>query len=172
MIDFTDSANPVEIAYFDRGPINDKNLVLGGYWSTYWYDGRIYGTEIARGVDVLTLQPSEHLTANEIAAARLADQGGSFNPQRQLPVSWPSASPVVARAYVDQLARNQAVSSETVAGLNAALDAAQAHAGAGTKDRQLASTLDTLGRGLGDATDARRAAALRGVLTEIAATLR
>ena len=67
--DFTDSAAPVEIAYFDRGPIDAEELALGGYWSSYWYDGRIYATEIARGLDVFALQPSEFLTANEIAAA-------------------------------------------------------------------------------------------------------
>ena len=105
VIDFTDSTKPVEIAYFDRGPISDKAAVLGGYWSTYWYDGRIYGTEIARGLDVFELSPSQHLTANEIAAAKLADQGGTFNPQQQFPVSWPDA-PVVARAYMDQLKRD------------------------------------------------------------------
>jgi uncharacterized protein (DUF305 family) len=75
VIDFTDSARPVEIAYFDRGPVHKDALVLGGYWSTYWYGGKIYGTEIARGLDVLTLEPSEQLSANEIAAAALADQG-------------------------------------------------------------------------------------------------
>ena len=69
VIDFTDSTKPTEIAYFDRGPISDKAEVLGGYWSTYWYRGRIYGTEIARGLDVLELSPSQHLTASEIAAA-------------------------------------------------------------------------------------------------------
>jgi len=65
-MDFTDSTNPVEIAYFDRGPIHKDKLVLGGYWSTYWYNGKIYGTEIARGLDVFSLTPSEHLTENEI----------------------------------------------------------------------------------------------------------
>ena len=98
VIDFTDSTKPTEIAYFDRGPISDKAAVLGGYWSTYWYNGRIYGTEIARGLDVLELSPSPQLTANEIAAAKLANQGRTFNPQQQYPVSWPDA-PVVARAY-------------------------------------------------------------------------
>ncbi|MEL7487557.1 MAG: DUF305 domain-containing protein, partial [Pseudomonadota bacterium] len=81
VIDFTDSENPVEIAYFDRGPVDDTHAILGGYWSTYWYGGRIYGTEISRGLDVFALEPSEYLTANEIAAAALADQGGVFNPQ-------------------------------------------------------------------------------------------
>jgi hypothetical protein len=75
VIDFTDSARPVEVAYFDRGPVHKDASVLGGFWSAYWYGGKVYGTEIARGLDVLALEPSEHLTANEIAAAALADQG-------------------------------------------------------------------------------------------------
>ncbi len=75
VIDFTDSANPVEIAYFDRGPYMDDELITGGFWSVYWYQGKIYGTEIVRGLDVLALLPSEYLTENEIAAAVLADQG-------------------------------------------------------------------------------------------------
>ena len=54
LVDFTDSANPVEIGYFDRGPISATALVLGGFWSTYWYNGAIYGSEIARGFDVST----------------------------------------------------------------------------------------------------------------------
>jgi len=100
VMDFTDSKNPVEIAYFDRGPIHKEKLVLGGYWSTYWYGGKIYGTEIARGLDVLSLSPSEYLTENEIAAAAIANQGNVFNPQQQFQVSWP-AEPVVALAYMD-----------------------------------------------------------------------
>ena len=71
VFDFTDSANPVEIAFFDRGPIDAKQLVSGGYWSTYWYNGHIYGAEIARGIDVFRLKPSEHLSQNEIDAATL-----------------------------------------------------------------------------------------------------
>lgn len=105
IIDFTDSKNPIEIAYFDRGPIDAKDLVTGGYWSTYWYDGYIYGTEIIRGVDVFALTPSEYLTANEIAAATLADQGRQFNPQQQLPNTWP-AVPIVGMAYLDQWVRD------------------------------------------------------------------
>ena len=69
VFDFTDSTKPVEIAYFDRGPIDAKNLITGGYWSTYWYNGRIYGSEISRGIDIFRLLPSEHLTQNEIDAA-------------------------------------------------------------------------------------------------------
>ncbi len=91
VMDFTDPANPHEIAYFDRGPIDADQLVMGGYWSAYWYQGRIYATEITRGLDVFALEPSEFLSAEEIAAAEAADQGGTFNPQTQFPVSWPAA---------------------------------------------------------------------------------
>ncbi|MGA0265765.1 MAG: DUF305 domain-containing protein [Lysobacterales bacterium] len=110
VIDFTDSSQPLEIAYFDRGPLDAEELIAGGFWSAYWYQGLIYGTEMLRGLDVLKLLPSDHLTDNEIAAAALADQGRVFNPQQQFKVSWP-ASPVVARAYLDQLNRDQALSA-------------------------------------------------------------
>jgi uncharacterized protein (DUF305 family) len=89
VMDFTDSANPKEIAFFDRGPINEEQMVVGGYWSSYWYNGRIYGTEITRGLDVFALEPSEHLTAAEIAAAEAASYAGRrFNPQTQTQVTW------------------------------------------------------------------------------------
>ncbi len=90
VIDFTDAANPVEIAYFDRGPVDEDQLITGGYWSAYWYKGRIYATEIARGLDVFALEPSEFLTAEEIAAAEAAEYPGDvFNPQTQTQVIWP-----------------------------------------------------------------------------------
>ena len=104
IIDFTDSSKPFEIAYFDRGPIDAKELVTGGYWSTYWYAGLIYGTEIIRGLDVFELLPSEYLSKNEIAASNLADQGSVFNPQQQFPVKWPD-HPTIALAYMDQIQR-------------------------------------------------------------------
>jgi hypothetical protein len=89
VMDFTDSANPREIAFFDRGAIDDKQLVVGGYWSSYWYNGRIYGTEITRGIDVFALEPSEFLTAAEIAAAEAASyENTRFNPQTQTQVTW------------------------------------------------------------------------------------
>ncbi|GAA4036978.1 hypothetical protein GCM10022281_16960 [Sphingomonas rosea] len=119
--DFTDSSRPTEIAYFDRGPISKDELVLGGFWSAYYYKGLIYGTEIARGLDILALKPSAQLSANEIAAAKLAIYpNGRFNPQDQAPVSWP-ASPVVAMAYVDQLERSQSLPAAQIASLRQAL---------------------------------------------------
>ncbi|NQX93798.1 MAG: DUF305 domain-containing protein, partial [Erythrobacter sp.] len=89
VMDFTDSSNPVEIAYFDRGAIDEDQLVVGGYWSSYWYNGRIYGTEITRGVDVFALEESEYLTKAEIEAAEAASYANTrFNPQTQTQVTW------------------------------------------------------------------------------------
>ena len=99
VIDFTDPENIHEIAYFDRGPIDEDQLVTGGYWSAYWYDGRIYATEISRGIDVFALEPSEFLTAAEIAAAEGAIYPGDlFNPQTQTPVTWPADLVAAAEA--------------------------------------------------------------------------
>jgi hypothetical protein len=169
-MDFTDSTKPTEIAYFDRGPISDKAEVLGGYWSTYWYSGRIYGTEIARGLDVLELSPSASLTANEIAAARLANQRRTFNPQDQYPVSWPDA-PVVARAYLDQLLRDGSIGKDVAASLAAVLDKAQAQLDAGTKDPGLAAELRTQAGHLAGAAAGSRQAMLARVIDAIAAKL-
>jgi len=175
VIDFTDSANPVEIAYFDRGPIDTEDLVLGGYWSTYWYNGRIYGTEIARGLDVLALVPSEYLSENEIAAAVIARQGGVFNPQQQFRIDWP-AEPVVARAYLDQLARSGELAESQAAELTAALDRSAARLSEGARDRNLAAEMELLASKLdqsgADATATKRRAALVETLGGIAARLR
>ena len=91
LMDFTDSSNPKEIAFFDRGPIDDELLVMGGYWSAYYYEGYIYGTEIKRGLDVFKLIPSEHIDQSEIDKAAIARPlFGSkvFNPQQQIPLGW------------------------------------------------------------------------------------
>src|SRR5437879_1795465 len=47
VVDFTDPAQPFEIAYFDRGPIDPNMLVLGGDWSASWQHGHICGFEVA-----------------------------------------------------------------------------------------------------------------------------
>ncbi len=175
VIDFTDSANPVEIAYFDRGPIHEEHLILGGYWSTYWYDGKIYGTEIARGLDVLALVPSEHLSENEIAAANLADQGRLFNPQQQFRVTWP-AEPVVARAYVDQLARGNSMPASLADDLSATLDRSVMRLRGGARDENLAARLEsfavTVNDERGDMATRKRRAALSETLGGIADRLR
>jgi len=120
VFDFTDSANPVEIAFFDRGPIDAKNLMLGGYWSAYWYNGQIYGSEIARGIDIFTLTPSEYLTQNELDAAQMV-RTEELNTQEQQKVTWPAAMPV-ARAYLDQLNRSKAIQPERARAVKAAID--------------------------------------------------
>jgi uncharacterized protein (DUF305 family) len=170
IIDFTDSAKPVEIAYFDRGPIDAKHNVLAGYWSSYWYKGHIYGTEIARGLDVLALAPSPYLSANEIAAAALADYGGRFNPQQQFAVTWPD-HPVVALAYLDQLERAKALAPQSIAALRQALDQASVYVAQKRSDRQLASSIEGLASAVPSGAGAR-GAALRQSLGKIAAKLR
>ena len=175
VIDFTDSARPVEIAFFDRGPIDAEDLILGGFWSAYWYRGHIYGTEIVRGLDVLALLPSGHLSANEIAAAGVAEQGDVFNPQQQFRVTWP-AEPVVARAYLDQLARDDVLNSEAIIELSQSLDQAEKRLGSGMRDRGLARklvrTAEGLGGDAGSAIIAKRRAGLAETLEGIADRLR
>jgi len=120
VFDFSDPAHPVEIAFFDRGPIDAKELMLAGYWSAYWYNGHIYGSEIARGIDVFTLSPSEYLSKNEIDAAMLATTG-ELNVQQQRRVTWPPST-VVALAYLDQLARTHALQPERASAVRSTLD--------------------------------------------------
>ena len=122
VFDFTDSAHPTEIAYFDRGPIDAARLITGGYWSTYWFNGSIFGSEIARGMDVFKLLPSEYLSQNEIDAAILS-QATEFNAQNQTKVTWPAVT-VVARAYLDQLNRTRSLAPGKAAAVKRALDIA------------------------------------------------
>jgi hypothetical protein len=122
VFDFSDAAHPVEIAFFDRGPLDARELILGGYWSAYWYNGHIYGSEISRGMDVFTLTPSEFLSKNEIEAARLAS-AADLNVQHQRRVTWPPSS-VVALAYVDQLTRNRAIQPASADAIRATLERA------------------------------------------------
>ena len=94
LMDFTNSDNPIEIAYFDRGPISSKKLITGGYWSAYYYEGNIYASEIVRGLDVFQLTPSKFLTLDEINEAKNAypvfGERRLFNPQQQIPMTWPA----------------------------------------------------------------------------------
>jgi uncharacterized protein (DUF305 family) len=141
VIDFTNSTEPVEIAYFDRGPIDAEALVTGGFWSSYWYNGLIYGTEIIRGLDVLELTPSEYLSAHEIAASKMADLGSVFNPQQQFPVSWPQ-HPQIALAYVDQLTRGTS-DPQRFKSLRTALETALVRVESNRQDKRLAKALST-----------------------------
>ncbi len=176
VFDFTDAGRPFEIAFFDRGPIDDSEITLGGHWSAYWFNGYVYGSEIARGLDVLRLVPSEHLSENEIAAARLA-RTDTFNPQHQPRITWPT-SVVVAKAYLDQLIRGENIDPQMAARVSDDLDAAAASAGPPVADRLTATAaeleaqaLDGLTRGrVGEY--ARKRALLAAEMEAIAATLR
>ena len=120
IMDFTDPGKPVEIAFFDRGPIDAGRLYVGGSWSAYWFNGRVYSSEIARGLDVLRLVPSQHLSAAEIAAAE-AVTVATINPQTQARITW-ADSPDVAAAYLDQLTRSSGVSAELAGNVQAGID--------------------------------------------------
>jgi hypothetical protein len=142
VFDFTDPAHPKEIAFFDRGPMDSTKLMLGGDWSTYWYNGHIYASEIDRGLDVLDLKPSDQLTQNEIDAAKLI-HFDVFNPQNQPKLVWP-ANFVVARAYLDQLVRDNGVPRERSTAIARDLNRAEKLKGASQRNalNQLASRLD------------------------------
>jgi hypothetical protein len=123
IVDFTDISHPIEIGYFDRGPVDGTKHAMGGQWSTYWYNGYIYGSEIARGVDVFKLVPNKYITQNEIDAASQV-QVAELNVQNQQKFVWP-ANFVTAKAYIDQLTRNKALDAKQLAALNEAIDKAE-----------------------------------------------
>ena len=177
VVDFTDSSNPVEIAFFDRGPLNLDRLVMAGYWSAYWYRGFIYGTEIVRGLDVLELLPSEYLTRDEIAAASLVAPA-TFNAQQQRRIDWP-ARPLVARVYLDQLGRSDAIAAERRVALSDLLDRTDQMLADGSRtDAAIAEQLDTAAAALerdsagASGRNQKRLRSLAETLTNLAERLR
>ncbi|HXG87438.1 MAG TPA: hypothetical protein VNJ02_03800 [Vicinamibacterales bacterium] len=172
VFDFTDSAKPVEIAYFDRGPISATELVSGGYWSAYWYNGHVFGAEIARGIDVFRLLPSEHLTQNEIDAATQV-RVNEFNAQQQPRVNWPDSF-VVARAYLDQLTRSKTLPADRLSTLRAAIDRADRRSPARASLDQLEAVATQLESDANSATgrDAARLKSLASTLKSRVARLR
>ncbi len=142
VFDFTDSANPVEIAYFDRGPVNADDLISGGYWSAYWYNGHIYGAEIARGLDVFRLTPSEFLSQNEIDAAGLA-LSEETNVQHQQLVVWPPSA-TLARAYLDQLNRGNGIDAQRAGAVTETLGRIDQLASGGSGAATLVAELEEL----------------------------
>jgi len=165
VFDFTDPDNPIEIAYFDRGPVDLEQRVIGGSWGAYWYNGYIYSSELARGLDILELVPSEHLSKNEIEAAKLVRME-EYNPQTQPKLVWPPAFPVV-RAYLDQLIRNEGLPKARTTAIAAEIDAAEAVTGAARRDRlmKLAAALDA---DVQRATDKKRVRAMAAAVRELA----
>jgi len=162
VMDFTDSAKPVEIAYFDRGPIDPKMLVLGGDWSAYWYNGHIYASEIARGLDILELTPTKSLTQNEIDAAKTVRMD-AFNVQNQQKMEWPRKL-VVAKAYIDQLERSQALPADRIATLRQAIQGAEKNSKDLAKLKNLAASVEENAGSAKSAADANRFHALAEIL--------
>ena len=169
VFDFTDSAHPVEIAFFDRGPLDAKQLFLGGFWSAYWFNGQIYASEIARGLDILALKPSEFLSQNEITAATLAHVD-TFNAQQQQRVTWP-ATAVVGRAYLDQLGRAHTMTPSRATAVRTALDRADNLAPHSARAREAAVQLEMLA-GQVESADAGLAAVDRTRMRAVASLLK
>lgn len=112
IFDWTDAENPIEIAFQDRGPVNPDRMESAGSWSVYWYNGSIVSSEIARGLDIFKLVPSEFLTENEIEAANTVELD-YLNAQGQPQYEWP-ATFALAKAYLDQLERDRALDMGTI----------------------------------------------------------
>jgi hypothetical protein len=123
VFDWTDPSNPKEIASFDRGPVDSTQLVSGGSWSAYWYNGAIVSSEIARGLDIAELVPSEHVTQNEIDAAKTV-RWTHLNAQGQPKIVWPPSFPL-AKAYLDQLERSKCMSAEKLTSARQAISSAE-----------------------------------------------
>lgn len=170
VMDFTDAAHPFEIAFFDRGAIDPKMLVLGGDWSAYWYNGYVYASEIARGLDIFELTPTKNLTQNEIDAAKTV-QVSLLNVQNQQKFNWP-ANLIVAKAYVDQLERSQALPAARVAALRRAIQSAEtSHMSKSSlkKLKGMAPSLEATAKTEKDSADAKRLHALAEILKTPAA---
>jgi hypothetical protein len=150
VFDWTDAAHPKEIAFFDRGPMDSTKLIDGGYWSAYWYNGYIVGSEISRGMDMFELKPSGFMSQNEIDAAKSV-RFTYLNVQGQPKLVWP-VSFVVARAYVDQLVRNNGLSRDQTSAISSDLASAEKLRGADQKAAltKLATQLDGEASGAAD----------------------
>jgi hypothetical protein len=169
VFDFTNPRRPVEIAFFDRGPVDAQTLVMGGSWGAYYWNGYIYSSELSRGLDVLELVPSQHLSRNELEAAKLARME-EYNPQAQPRITWPAAFPVV-RSYLDQLVRNRGLPAARTSAISSALARAERARGAARRVQLnvLAAQLDRDARG---AADGARVNAMAAAVRDLARATR
>jgi hypothetical protein len=165
MFDFTNPTKPFEIAYHDRGPTDSARLQLGGPWSVYWYNGLIVSSEIQRGLDIFELVPSQHISQNEIDAAKTV-RFDYLNAQNQMKLVWPPSF-ALARAYVDQLERSKGLAAARLAAVRQALTGAESASGA-----QRTSALSSLASQIdGDASgssDGAKVRALAGAVRDLA----
>ena len=163
LMDFTDAANPMEIAYFDRGALDPKTLILGGSWSAYWYNGTIYSSEIARGLDIFELTPTQYLTQNEIDAAKTV-QVAQLNVQSQQKIRW-SNKLIVAKAYLDQLERSNGLRASKIGDIRKAIQTAETSKNA-KKLMGYAKSLEKDAKSSKNATNMARINALAGILKQ------
>jgi hypothetical protein len=165
VFDFTDATDPFEIAFFDRGPVNPDRIQSGGPWSTYWYNGVIVSSEIARGLDIVELTPSPYLSQNEIDAAKtvIFDH---FNPQGQQRLVWPPSF-ALARAYLDQIERTRGLSPSRISEVRGQLASAESQSGASRAAVLRALSLQLAGEA-GPSADAPKVGLLAEALEELA----
>jgi hypothetical protein len=155
VFDWTDAAHPKEIAFFDRGPVDSTKMASGGYWSVYWYNGVLVGSEISRGLDIFELTPSGFISQNEIDAAKSVHLD-YFNTQGQPKLTWP-ATFALAGAYLDQLERSKGLEVGKIKSTRESLGAAQKASGTDRQDAltKLATRLDAEVAGAQDAAKVR-----------------
>jgi hypothetical protein len=168
VFDWTDGKNPKEIAYFDRGPIDGQRMQMAGSWSVYWYNGSIVSSEIARGLDVAELVPSEFISQNEIDAAKTV-RYDYLNAQGQPKMVWPPSF-ALAKSYVDQLERNKCLSATRISAIRQGIATAERATGAARRDalNQLGSQIDADARG---SCDAPRVSKLSAAVKDLAVTM-
>jgi hypothetical protein len=165
VFDWTNPKKPREIAFFDRGPVDSTRIESGGYWSTYWYNGYIVGSEMARGLDIFELRPSAFISENEIAAAKTV-KFQYLNTQGQQKFVWP-ASVSLARAYLDQLERSKGLGAGKIAEVRAALATAE-RSSASERGVVLGQALKQLEDEIGRSSDAAKLQTLAGTIRELA----
>jgi hypothetical protein len=165
VFDWTDPSHPKEIAFHDRGPMDSTKMEGAGSWSVYWYNGVIVSSEIARGLDIFELTPSEYLTQNEIDAAKLV-HFDYLNVQDQPKLMWP-ASFVLARAYLDQLSRSNGLSSARVTAARAALAGAEKATGEARRSA-LTTLASQLNRDAAGAADRAKVETLAKTVADLA----
>ncbi len=165
VFDWTEADRPVEIAFFDRGPVNANEMAMGGSWSAYWYNGVIVSSEIERGLDILELTPNALLTRNEIEAAKTVVLD-HLNPQGQPRFVWPP-SYALAGAWLDQLERNSGLGASQIAGARTGLASAE-QAGGAAQQALLQGVAAELRRALGGARDKARVQSLLDTVNQLA----
>jgi hypothetical protein len=165
VFDWTDAAHPKEIAFFDRGPVDSTEMASGGYWSTYWYNGVIVGSEISRGLDIFELKPSAFISQNEIDAAKSVHLN-YLNTQGQPKLVWP-ATFSLARSYLDQLERSKGLDSGKISSTRQALSNAE-KAPATKRQEALTQLATQLNGDVSGAGDPAKVRTLAGVVRELA----